>query len=191
MVKSKSNEYPEKWKIKNTPSLQIHLKKNIPLMTWLIEIAEEKIIEHRLLKKKFKSHEEFIIFTIIWMRVFKTIFTKLKKDSIRSDYNRKNILVDNYIKNYYLNQQDQYLGMTINAITRESEIPRSTVKRIIENLIKKKLVTKNLKNLIIPTYKVRDAMRYYRQYIYKSHKRTYSIFETLNMMNLYDENNII
>ena len=28
-----------------------NLKKNIPFMAWLIEVAEEKIIEHRLLKK--------------------------------------------------------------------------------------------------------------------------------------------
>ena len=32
------------------------LKKNIPFMSWLIEVAEEKIIEHRLLKKEFNSH---------------------------------------------------------------------------------------------------------------------------------------
>ena len=160
-------------------------------MSWLIEIAEEKIIEHRLLKKEFNSHEEFIVFTIIWMRVFKTIVKKIKEDSISSNNTKRNILVDEYIKDFYLNQSDEYLGMTINAITRESEIPRSTAKRIIEKLIKKKLVTKNSKTLIIPTYRVRDAMEFYREYIYTSHKRTYSIFETLNLMHLYDEKNII
>ena len=179
IVKNKSNYY------------QSHLKENIPFMTWLIEIAEEKIIEHRLLKKEFNSHEEFIIFTIIWMRVFKTIHKKLKKDSINNENIKKNILVDDYIKDFYLNQKDEYLGMTINAITRESEIPRSTAKRIIETLIKKKLVTKNLKRLIIPTYKVRDVMKYYRQYIFKSNKRTCTIFNNLNLKNIYDEDNII
>ena len=164
-----------------------HLTKNIPFMSWLIEVAEEKIIEHRLLKKTFNSHEEFIVFTIIWMRVFKTIFKELKKDSL----NKENILVDEYIKKFYLNQKDEYLGMTINAITRESKIPRSTVKRIIEKLINKELVKKNPKNLIIPTIKVRDEMKFYRQYIYKSNKRINSIFEDLNLKNLYDENNII
>ena len=166
---------------------QSHLEKNIPLMTWLIEVAEEKIIEHRLLKKKFNSHEEFVVFTIIWLRVFKSIFKKLKEDSSTE----VNILVDKYIKNLYLNQKDTYLGMTINAITRESEIPRSTVKRIVEKLMHKQLVKKNTKNLVIPTIKVRDAMKYYRQYIYKSHKRVNSIFEKLDLKNQYDENNII
>ena len=160
-------------------------------MAWMIEIAEEKIIEHRLLKNEFSSHEEFITFTIIWMRVFKTMFKKLKEDAITNKFKKENILVDKYIKDYYLNQKDEYLGMTINAITRESEIPRSTVKRIIENLIKKRLVTKNIKNLIIPTFRVRDVMRSYRQYIFKSNKKNYSFFETLNLKELYDENEII
>ena len=160
-------------------------------MSWLIEIDEEKIMEHKLLKKKFNSHEEFIIFFFFWIRVFKTILKNIKKDSISNNNIKKNILVDEYFKDFYLNQKDEYLGMTINAITRESEIPRSTAKRIIENLIKKKLVKKNSKNLIIPTHEVRDAMKYYREYIYKSQKRTYSIFETLKLMSLYDENKII
>ena len=166
------------------------LQKNIPFMAWLIEIAEDKIIEHRLIKKEFHSHEEFIIFTIIWMRVFKTIYKTLKKESININFMNKNILVDKYIKDFYQKQEDEYLGMTINAITRESEIPRSTCKRIIETLIKKKLVNKNKKNLIIPTYKVRDVMRDYRQYIFKSNKKNYLIFDNLNLKNIYDENNI-
>jgi hypothetical protein len=166
------------------------LQKNIPFMAWLIEVAEEKIIEHRLLKKKSKSHEEFIIFTIIWMRVFKTMIKKLKEDSLSVKCINKSTLIDQYIENFYLNQEDEYLGMTINAITRESEIPRSTVKRIIENLIEKELVTKNKKNLIIPTFKVREVMKDYRQYIFKSHKKNYSLFESLNLKNLYDEDNI-
>ena len=169
--------------------LQSNLHNNISLMEWLIEIAEEKIIEHRLLKKEFNSHEEFIVFTIIWMRVFKTMFKKLKKDSISNFRMQKNIIIDDYIKDFYINQQDEYLGMTINAITRESEIPRSTAKRIIENLIKKKLVTKNTKNLIIPTYRVRDVMRDYRKYIFKSNKKNYLLFEYLNLKNIYNEKN--
>ena len=96
------------------------LQKNIPFMAWLIEIAEDKIIEHRLIKKEFHSHEEFIIFTIIWMRVFKTIYKTLKKESININFMNKNILVDKYIKDFYQKQEDAYLGMTINAITRES-----------------------------------------------------------------------
>ena len=176
--------------VKKNNFSQSHLKENIPFMTWLIEIAEEKIVEHRLLKKEFNSHEEFIIFTIIWIRVYKSIFNKIKEDSVSSKKIKKIILFDEYIKDFYLNQEDAYLGMTINAVSRESEIPRSTVKRIIENLIKKKLVKKNELNLIIPTFRVRDIMRIYRQYIYKSNKRVYSIFESLNLKNLYDEDNI-
>ncbi|MDC6448070.1 hypothetical protein PQZ42_03195, partial [Alphaproteobacteria bacterium] len=71
-----------------------------------------------------------------------------------------------------------------------SQIPRSTSKRIIEKLIKKKLVSKNSKNLIIPTANVRDTMKSYRKYIYKSSKKIHTIFESLNLKNMYDEDNI-
>jgi len=157
-------------------------KKNIYefFMQWLIEVAEEKILEHRLLKKNFNSHEEFIIFTIIWMRVYKTIYQKLTK-------NYSSVNLDKFIKNFYNNQEDQYLGITINAITRESEIPRSTVKRTVEKLIVKEMVSRNSKNLIIPTVKVRDVMESYRQFNFKSHKKLNKIFNDLKINERYNE----
>lgn len=177
-------------KFKKNSCSKSELQKNIPFMVWLIEVAEEKINEHRLLKKEFSSHEEFIIFTIIWMRVFKTIVKKLKENTLTNNIEDRNILIDTYIKDFYLNQKDEYLGMTINGVARESEVPRSTVKRIIENLILKKLVSKNTKNLIIPTYRVRDIMKSYRQYIFKSNKKNYAIFENLNLKNIFEEDKI-
>ena len=164
-----------------------NLKKNIPFMKWIIEVAEEKIIEHRLLKKQFNSNEEFIVFTIIWMRVFKSIVKEI--NDLPSDKDNK-LTADIFIKNFYLNQKNEYLGMTINGVTRESEIPRSTVKRIIETLIKKSLVARNSKNLITPTIEVRDAMKIYRQYIFKSNSRIYNIFNELKLKYLYDEDEI-
>ena len=157
-------------------------KKNIYefFMQWLIEVAEEKILEHRLLKKNFNSHEEFIIFTIIWMRVYKTIYQKLTK-------NYSSVNLDKFIKNFYNNQEDQYLGITINAITRESEIPRSTVKRTVEKLIVKEMVSRNSRNLIIPTVKVRDIMESYRQFNFKSHKKLNKIFNDLKINERYNE----
>ena len=120
------------------------------------------------------------------MRVFKTIYKTLKKESININFINKNILVDKYIKDFYQKQEDEYLGMTINAITRESEIPRSTCKRIIENLINKKLVNRNKKNLIIPTYKVRDIMKNYREYIFASNKKNYLLFDSLNLKDIFN-----
>ena len=70
---------------------------------------------------------QYYYFTIIWMRVFKSIFKKLKKDSITIKDLENNNIIERYIKDFYLNQHDEYLGMTINALTRESEIPRSYV----------------------------------------------------------------
>ena len=80
------------------------------------------------------------------------------------------------MKNFYINQSNQYVGMTINAVARESEIPRTTVKRIIENLINNKLLQRNNKNYIIPTDKVREYMTNYRQYIYKQSLKNIEYF---------------
>ena len=152
----------------------------LPFAEWILEVAEEKIIEYRLLKKKFESHEEFIIFTIIWMRVYKNLFNSLKKQ-------KSDIAIDKYIKDFYNNQKNKYLGMTINAITRESEIPRSTVKRIVEKLISKNLVSRNVNRLIIPKKEVRDYMKNYRQYIFQSQKKLYNIFNKLELNKIYDK----
>ena len=166
------------------------LKKYIPFMSWIIEIAEEKIIEHRLIRKKFKSNEEFIIFTIIWLRVFKSLVQTIKREkSTKFNINTED-LYDKYIKSFYKNQRNQYLGMTINAITRESDMPRSTVKRIVENLIVKNLLSRNSKRLIIPTPQVRDVMKEYRKYIFDSNKKNFKIYKELNIDSRYDETDI-
>ena len=166
-----------------------NLEKNLSFMLYSIEVAEEKIVEHRLLKKKFESHEEFIIFTIIWLRVIKNIYKKIKAThSINKDGKFElETEIDKFIKQFYINQDDLYLGMTINAVTRESQVPRSTVKRIIEKLIKKELLQKNNNRLIIPTIKVRDLMKDYRQYIFESSKNKFVLFNSLDLKNEYKE----
>ena len=171
-------------KLNKKNAVKENIEKYIPFMTWLIEIAEEKIVEHRLLKKEFKSHEEFIIFTIIWLRVYKSLYLLAKN---KKDIPKKNISYEKFIKTFYKNQEDKYLGMTINAITRESLIPRSTVKRTIENLIKRNLVKRNINRLIIPRSKVRDTMEIYRRYIFQSNKKLYNIFNDLNLESKYHE----
>ena len=149
-------------------------------MKWIVQVAEQKIIEHRLLKKYFNNHEEFIIFTIAWIRIYRSLILSLKN-------NKTNISKENFIKNFYNNQNNQYLGMTINGITRESKIPRSTVKRIIEKLIAKKLLIRNNSRLIIPSMKVREYMSDYRKFIYTSNKKLLKLFDELDL-DKFDEN---
>ena len=103
------------------------------------------------------------------MRVYKSIIHKIQ-------YNETELNIDEIMKNFYINQSNQYVGMTINAVARESEIPRTTVKRIIENLINNKLLQRNNKNYIIPTDKVREYMTNYRQYIYKQSLKNIEYF---------------
>ena len=152
----------------------------IPFIEWIVEVAEERIIEHRLLNKVFSSQDEFIVFTIVWMRVYKRIFLKLKKENDK-------ISLDKFIKDFYDNQNDDYLGTTINAISRESEIPRSTAKRIVESLIKKQLVSRNLNRLIIPTSNVREVMENYRQFNFRSYKKICNLFNKLELEKKFKE----
>ena len=81
--------------------------------------------------------------------------------------------------------------MTINAITRESEVPRSTVKRIIENLISRNLLSRNKNRLIIPTSRVREVMEQYRIYMYESNKDLYKLFNNIEVENKYENFNKI
>ena len=157
----------------------------MPFMQWTVEVAEEKILEHKLLKEKFSSHDEFIIFTIIWLRVYKFLYLEIKNLKPTDKINSK-LSADEYIKSFYSHQNNKFLGITINAISRESEIPRSTVKRYVEKLILKNLVKRNLNNLIIPTPKVRDFMGNYRKYIFNSNKKIYKIYKDLDLENKYD-----
>ena len=165
------------------------MKKNIenyiPFMSWTIEVAEEKILEHRLLKENFESHQEFIIFTIIWLRVYKSIYQEIKNNKLSCRPKDNQLSTDTYIKNFYKNQNNKFLGITINAISRESEIPRSTVKRYVEKLINKNLVIRNNNNLIIPTTNVRDKMANYRKYIFDSSKTLSKLFQELDLETRY------
>lgn len=158
-----------------------HIKEYVPFIKWIIEVAENKIVEHRLIKKKFSSHEEFVVFTIIWLRVYKNLFFELKRSNTKKN-------LDQFIKDYYNSQSNRYLGITINALTRESMIPRTTVKRIVDKLMNKKLVLKNFNRLVIPTDKVRDIMKEYRKFVYKSHLNLSELFYDLELDKNFDEN---
>ena len=126
----------------------------IPFMSWSIELAEEKILEYKLLQNTFSSHEEFIIFTIIWLRVYKFLLQESKSNKLHVS---QKLTIDKYIENFYINQNNQFLGITINAISRESEIPRSTVKRYVEKLI--------LKTFHLQRY-VQTSIHKFQRYLY-------------------------
>ena len=135
-----------------------------------------------MLKKKFKSHDEFIIFTIIWLRTYKNI-PKFIQDSNAVDS------IDNLIKEFYDCSPKKKLGITINAVSRESKIPRTTTKRLIEGLIKKKYITKDHSRLLSPTSMIRNLMKDYRKYNFTSQKKLSTLLNNLNLENFYDKNN--
>ena len=162
-------------------NMKTSTEKYIPFTEWLLEVAEQKIIEYRLLKNDFASQEEFIIFTIIWMRSYQNFFQKLKTTNTSLSF-------EMFIKNHYNDiKESNYLGMTINAVSRESEIPRSTTKRIIEKLIDKNLLSRNTNRLIIPTFNVRNKMKNYRKFLYNSHKKLNKIYLNNNLIEKYDD----
>ena len=55
------------------------------------------------------------------------------------------------------------LGVNISGISRETDIPRTTVRRICEQLIQKGMLKRNKSNLIIPDFKYRQQNQTGRQ----------------------------
>ena len=156
-------------------------KETIPYLKWVTEVVEERIIEDSIIRKEFGSKDEFIIFSIIMVRVLRFLRTQIENDD--KEYN-----LGFSSKKFYEQQKfEKHTGVTMRGIARESGIPRTTVSRIIDKLIAQKIIRKNINQLIIPTAKARDKLNVYRRYLFTSNKRLYDIFEMLDLKKLYSD----
>ena len=66
--------------------------------------------------------------------------------------------------------------------------PDQQLSELLKKLIKRELLQKNVNRLIIPTSKVRDLMKDYRHYIYKSNKKSLLLFDSLDLKNNFKDN---
>ena len=79
----------------------------------------------------------------------------------------------------------KHYGATRRAISLQTNIPRTSVARIIGRLRKSKLVTVTKKdNLIVPTALARKKFTDYRKYIFTSFKRLNKMFNDAHLEDL-------
>lgn len=69
------------------------------------------------------------------------------------------------------------LGVNISGISRETDIPRTTVRRICEQLIQKGMLKRNKSNLIIPDFKYRQQNQTGRQAMNDFFQAVFNKFE--------------
>ena len=106
---------------------------------------------------------------------------QLRSEFIKSTFPNPKITgdeLDEFIVQYYEKVKHlKHYGTTRRAISQQTNIPRTSVKRILDRLMKRKLVTvtKN-DNLIVPTALARKKFSDYRKYLFTSFKRLNKIF---------------
>ena len=156
---------------------------------WIMEVGEERLVEQKFLKENFYSREDYTVFLFILLRFSKKLSSEIRDSTanksdnkfIKSTFSNPNITgdeLDEFIMQYYEKVKNlKHYGTTRRAISQQTNIPRTSVKRILDRLMKRKLVraTKN-DNLIVPTALARKKFSDYRKYLFASFKRLNKIF---------------
>ena len=130
------------------------------------------------IKKLFSSVEEFMILHCISSHNFKDLISEIKASEPIVD-------VDLYIKNYWdslINKKNS--GVSIHGISRDTEIPRTTVKRWTNSLIQRGLIVKNLDGYLVPTGLIREYCKDLRELVSKDHIDFLSFYSSLEINKL-------
>ena len=115
------------------------------------------------IKELFSSVEEFMVLHCIASHNSKDLILEIKSSGLI-------VNADLYIKNYWdslINKKNS--GVSIHGISRDTEIPRTTVKRWTNSLIKKGLIIKNLDGYLVPTGLIREYCKDLRELVSKEH----------------------
>ena len=164
---------------------------------WIIEVAEERLVEQKFLKENFYSREDYMVFLFVLLRFSKKLTSEIRDSTanrsdnkfIKSTFPKPNIKgdeLDEFIMQYYEKVKNlKHYGTTRRTISKQTNIPRTSVKRILDRLMKRKLVTvTNNDNLIVPTALARKKFSDYRKYIFISFKRLNKIFNDSHLEDL-------
>jgi hypothetical protein len=164
---------------------------------WILEVGEERLVEHKFLRENFYSREDYIVFLFILMRFSRKLSSEVKdvvnnksdNELIKKAFPKSNITGDElnkFILQYYENVKNmKHYGVTRRSISLQTNIPRTSVARIIGRLRKSKLVTVTKKdNLIVPTALARKKFTDYRKYIFTSFKRLNKMFNDAHLEDL-------
>lgn len=115
------------------------------------------------IKELFSSVEEFMVLHCIASHNSKDLILEIKSSGLI-------VNADLYIKNYWdslINKKNS--GVSIHGISRDTEIPRTTVKRWTNSLIQRGLIIKNLDGYLVPTGLIREYCKDLRELVSKEH----------------------
>lgn len=115
------------------------------------------------IKELFSSVEEYMVLHCIASHNSKDLILEIKSSGLIVD-------ADLYIKNYWdslINKKNS--GVSIHGISRDTEIPRTTVKRWTNSLIQRGLIIKNLDGYLVPTGLIREYCKDLRELVSKEH----------------------
>jgi len=127
------------------------------------------------IKELFSSVEEFMILHCISSHNTKDLISEIKASEPIVD-------VDLYIKNYWdslINKKNS--GVSIHGISRDTEIPRTTVKRWTNSLIQRGLIVKNSDGYLVPTGLIREYCKDLRELVSKDHIDFSSFYSSLEI----------
>ena len=115
------------------------------------------------IKELFSSVEEYMVLHCIASHNSKDLILEIKSSGLI-------VNADLYIKNYWdslINKK--HSGVSIHGISRDTEIPRTTVKRWTNSLIQRGLIIKNLDGYLVPTGLIREYCKDLRELVSKEH----------------------
>ena len=115
------------------------------------------------IKELFSSVEEYMVLHCITSHNSKDLILEIKSSGLI-------VNADLYIKNYWdslINKKNS--GVSIHGISRDTEIPRTTVKRWTNSLIQRGLIIKNLDGYLVPTGLIREYCKDLRELVSKEH----------------------
>ena len=139
------------------------------------KIFGKQFDQFKRIRKLFSSIEEYMVLHCITSHNIKDLIAEIKINNPLND-------TDLYISNYWDSLKNKKnSGVSIHGISRDTEIPRTTVKRWTDSLIKKKLIDKNLEGYLVPTGLIRE---------YCKDLREFAIKENIDFANFYETSDI-
>ncbi len=130
------------------------------------------------IKELFSSVEEFMVLHCISSHNTKDLISKIKAAETIID---NDLFIQNYL-NGLIDKKNS--GVSIHGISRDTEIPRTTVKRWTNSLIQRGLIVKNSDGYLVPTSLIREYNKSLRELISKGYIDFASFYSSLEINKL-------
>ena len=139
------------------------------------KIFGKQFDQFKKIRELFSSIEEYMVLHCITAHNIKDLILQLKKIDSLND-------TDFYITGYFDSlKSKKNSGVSVHGISRDTEIPRTTVKRWTNSLIERKLIDKNLDGYLVPTGLIRSYCREIRELATREHIDFANFYLSLKM----------